>query len=170
MEFRSVTHPYRFQTNENLRQGPYTNINCEKENWDNLMAWQKYGFIFGWMTNTRHRGCPDELVISHLSLSLSFSVSLFLCMNFRMKPRIWLSLGVNRSRPRITLVTTVIFHEFYFIIFISIIILNYVIVVISLNFLYLIRNSKFIVWKMENNAKSFIVELAPFYVQSVWRV
>ena len=97
------------------------------------------------MTNTRHRGCPDELVISHLSLSLSFSVSLFLCMNFRMKPRIWLSLGVNRSRPRIALVTTVIFHEFYFIIFISIIILNYVIVVISLNFLYLIRNSKFIV-------------------------
>ena len=97
------------------------------------------------MTNTRHRGWPEELVISHLSLSLSFSVSLFLCMNFRMKPRIWLSLGVNRSRPRIALVTTVIFHEFYFIIFISIIILNYVIVVISLNFLYLIRNSKFIV-------------------------
>ena len=130
------------------------------------MAWQKYGSIFGWMTNRRHRGCPDELVISHLSLSLSF----FLCKNFRMKPRIWLSLGVNRSRPRIALITTVIFHEFYFIIFISIIILNYVIVVISLNFLYLIRNSKFIVWKMENNAKSFIVELAPFYVQSVWGV
>lgn len=98
------------------------------------------------------------------------ALSLFLCLNFRMKPRIWLSLGVNRSRPRIALVTTVIVHEFYFIIFISIIILNYVIVVISLNFLYLIRNSKFIVWKMENNAKSFIVELTPFYVQSVWGV
>ena len=98
------------------------------------------------------------------------ALSLFLCLNFRMKPRIWLSLGVNRSRPRIALVTTVIFHEFYFIIFISIIILNYVIVVISLNFLYLIRNSKFIVWKMENDAKSLIVELAPLYVQSVWGV
>ena len=130
------------------------------------MAWQKYGSIFGWMTNRRHRECPDELVISHLSLSLSF----FLCKNIRMKPRIWLSLGVNRSRPRIALVTTVIVHEFYFIIFISIIILNYVIVVISLNFLYLIRNSKFIVWKMENDAKSLIVELAPLYVQSVWGV
>lgn len=103
------------------------------------------------------------------SLALSLFLRLFLCKNFRMKPRMWLSFGVNCSRPRIALITTVIFHEFYFIIFISFIILNYGIVVIYLNFLYLIWNSKFIIWKMENDVKSLVVELAHLHAWSVWR-